>query len=127
MLISAAAHATSSRACVDGPGRRYAVDEILVCPAASISRDRVFAVEYRITLWREGDTRACHPDCDWLEPESSRHAMELRFVPTTAGFHRLDAPSHVPGLEHATALDQRHDGACYGISEPFLPVNVELR
>jgi len=128
LLTRAAAHSTHSRACVDGPGSRYAATDILVCPAAGDGSDQVVSVYYRMARYPEGDTRGCgtgERSCDWLAPTATEHQFQLQFetgasASAQAGMVRLRAPTQVPGMsESATALDAAHDGACYGASPPF--------
>jgi hypothetical protein len=128
LLTVAATHATRSAACVDGPGRRISIDEILVCPAASPGRDRVFDASYRVTTFTEGDTRACAPDCAQLAPATQRsHRARFTFIAERDGF-LLEVPVAVEGLPaDATALGEPHDGDCYGPSESFVPQTVTLR
>lgn len=52
-LVTAATHATTSSACVDGPGWRTRIDEIMVCPGSRDKTQRGFDVSYRVTQWRE--------------------------------------------------------------------------
>lgn len=59
LLTKAASHATESAACVDGPGERVTVDEVLVCPAGSSEKALLVDASYRVTRWAEGDTRGC--------------------------------------------------------------------
>ena len=53
LLTRAAAHSTHSRACVDGPGSRFAATDILVCPAAPDGLDDVVSVYYRMARYPE--------------------------------------------------------------------------
>lgn len=125
LLTRAAAHSTASAACVDGPGKRVAATDVLVCPAAGNGSDTVVSVYYRMATYPEGDTRGCQQpgrSCDWLTPTASEHRVELRFETDAKGRARLRAPSTLPGMsDDATALDHVHDGNCYGVSPKFEP------
>ena len=118
----AAAHATHSRACVDGPGVRVAATDVLVCPAAGNGSDLVVSAFYRMARYPEGDTRGCGTggrDCDWLTPTVTEHRAELRFETDGKGRARLRVPATLPGMEDGTPLDAVHDGNCYGKSPAF--------
>jgi len=126
LLATAAAHATRSSACVDGPGTRATVSDLLVCRIGNDPGGVDVSVSYTVTLHPEGDTRGCNRvrDCDWLEPARSDHCVVLHF---TRADQRatLQLPSSLPGLD-GTPLDRAHDGDCYGPSGPFVPRPVEL-
>jgi len=122
LLTRAAAHATRSNACVDGPGVRVAATDVLVCPAAGNGSDLVVSAFYRMARYPEGDTRGCGTggrDCSWLTPTVSEHRAELRFETDGKGRARLRVPATLPGMDDGTPLDQAHDGKCYGNSPAF--------
>jgi len=127
LLAKAAAHATSSQACVDGPGVRVAVDEILVCPGRIRGDSALMYTRYRVTRTREGDTRICSGrpgGCDWTKPVRSTHYAAFIFV-GKGGAYLLKVPKSVPGMTDATPLDRMHRGGCYGKSGPFVPKPVK--
>ncbi len=133
MLATAAAHGTASAACVDGPGRRLAINDLLVCPAAPKGDQVVFEVFYAVATYPEGDTRACsNPDvdCSHFEPSATEHLIELRFdrkggSKSTEG--SLVDPGALPGFPaDATALSEAHDGNCYGKSPAFTPAVIRV-
>lgn len=121
MLHAAAAHGTRSAACVDGPGQRLAVNDILVCPAAPDGDDVVVQVFYELVTYREGDTRGCSrgQDCSWLDPSATEHLIELRLRRSAKDPKRgtLVDPGPLPGFpDDATPLGEAHQGNCYGES-----------
>ena len=127
LLVKAAAHATSSGACVDASGERVVVDQILVCPGRSSEDSAVFHTRYRVTRTGEGDTRMCSREpggCSWTKPVSTQHFAELRFT-GRGGTYRIEIPPKVPGMEDATPLGQVHEGGCYGKSPAFVPQAVK--
>lgn len=128
LLTKAAAHATRSQACVDGPGIRVAATDILVCPAASTKGETVVSVYYRMARYPEGDSRGCGDagrECDYLTPSIAEHSTELRFEHNAKGQARMRAPDSVPGMgDSATPLSAAHDGNCYGHSAAFAPLWV---
>ena len=129
LLVAATAHATTSGACVDGPGKRITADEILVCPTATKDADtRAFKVAYRITVRPEGDTRGCGGSLEacGMNPTSSRHDAELSFKKAKRGW-LIQIPDALPGIEGMTALGEEHDGDCYGTSSPFKPIVTTLK
>ncbi len=127
LLTAAAGHSTQSSACVDGPGRRVAIDEILVCPAASTDAARRFSATYRVTEFEEGGRQVCGPDCPPRTPSSARHRIELSFAPQGDRFV-LDVPAQVPGgPPDATPLREDHDGKCYGPAPRFVALPIALR
>ncbi|MBL4683958.1 MAG: hypothetical protein JKY37_05170 [Nannocystaceae bacterium] len=125
LLTKAAAHATRSQACVDGPGIRVAATDILVCPAASDDGDTVVSVYYRMARYPEGDSRGCGDsgrECDHLTPSIAEHHTTLSFEHNTKAQARLRTPDSVPGMgADATPLSAAHDGGCYGPSAAFAP------
>jgi len=128
LLIKAAAHATRSGACMDGPGTRVAVDEILVCPKRVRDGKAVVEANYRVGRFNEGDTRMCGrgPNaCGWLKPTFSEHLASFTFT-GKGKVLRLTIPVKLPGLPGMTALDKTHRGGCYGDSGPFVPVTIKL-
>lgn len=127
LLIKAAAHSTSSSACVDGPGERVAVDQILVCPGRVNDDRATVQVSYRVGRFPEGDTRMCGgPNrCDWSKPSHSQQQTTLQFS-GKAKTLRLQLPAALPGLAGMTALDKHHKGGCYGPSGPFEARPVRL-
>jgi hypothetical protein len=126
-LVTASTHATVSNACVDGPGVRVRIDEIHVCPARGDAPDRHFDATYRVTTFREGDTRACTPDCEGLQPRARDHRIAIVFTPDGKRF-TLVPPTTVPGLPaDATPATAAHDGKCYRESPGFVPRPVTLR
>ena len=130
LLTAAAAHGTTSAACVDGRGHRLAVNDILVCPAAPDNGDTVVNLFYQVATYPEGDTRGCKEpgDCEWLTPSSTDVLTKLRFRPGKKKNHGmlvLEAP--LAGFpEDATPLSQEHDGNCYGRSPAFVPAEIPL-
>lgn len=118
MLTVAATHATRSAACVDGPGRRIAIDEILVCPTTGRGATTFgVAATYRVTELGEGGRGYCTPKCP--EPRVERGRVELTFTKSGEGWV-LQVPPSIPGLpEDATGIDRAHDGDCYGKSPAF--------
>jgi hypothetical protein len=128
LLTMAAAHATRSAACVDGPGTRTTVDEILVCPARD-DQDVIMAVSYRVGSYHEGDSRACGAnDCGWLKPDFQSHRTQVRFERLSAPGHvRVRIPASLPGIAEMTPLDQQHEGDCYGQVGPFVPDDIALK
>ena len=127
LLTVASTHATRSAACVDGPGHRVTIDEILVCPLAPDGPRRPFAVTYRVSTWPEGGRQVCPGKCPPVEPEVTHQRTELAFRSAKAG-HVIEPPSTLPGLPlDATPATSPHDGDCYGKSEPFVPRPLELR
>lgn len=122
LVTRAAAHATRSKACVDGSGRRVAATDLLVCPGGPDGTAQKVKVFYRMAVYPEGDTRACgrYVECDWLTPTVTEHLVELRLQSAGKGTLVLDVPKTLPGMDaDATPLDQVHDGDCYGNSPPF--------
>jgi hypothetical protein len=126
LLTMAAAHATRSAACVDGPGMRVTVDEVLICPQDRGQREIVLVASYRVGRHQEGDTRGCG-DCSWTKPRFSMHQTHVRFRRTTErGPFRMDVPAGLPGIPNMTPLDQKHEGDCYGSIGPFVPEDLAL-
>lgn len=126
LLIKAAAHSTSSGACVDGPGTRVAVDRILVCPKDVREGRAVVEANYRVGRFPEGDTRMCRNPCEWIKPTFSEHLATFTFA-GKGKVLRLQLPTKLPGLEGMTPLDKPHSGGCYGESGPFQAAEVKLR
>lgn len=127
LLTVAGTHATTSSACVDGPGHRVTLDEILVCPAAPDGARRPFAVTYRVSTWNEGGRQVCAGKCPPVKPELSYQRTELVFRSDKAGYV-IEPPGSLPGLPlDATPVTAAHDGDCYGKSEPFVPRAIALR
>ncbi|MEM9455946.1 MAG: hypothetical protein AAGF11_17330 [Myxococcota bacterium] len=125
-MTVAATHATTSAACVDGPGRRVTIDEILVCPRAPDGSRRPYAVDYRVTTWPEGGRQVCGAECPPVVPDRTRHQIELSFE-MNGGKLLLEPPASLPGLPlDSTAAAQGHDGNCYGKSPGFLPQPLSL-
>lgn len=130
LLVAAAAHGTRSRACVDGPGQRLAVNDVLVCPAPPQGDDVVVKVFYQVVTYPEGDTRGCGDarDCSWLTPTASDHLVDLhlrRGKDPARG--TLVDPGPLPGFpDDATPLGDLHDGNCYGKSPAFVPAEITL-
>ena len=126
LLVKAAAHATRSSACVDGPGERVVVDQILVCPGRINKARALLYARYLVTRTREGDTRMCGrlpSGCSWTKPVATFHHAAFEFSAHGRGY-RILLPSKVPGLEDATPLSKSHNGGCYGKSGPFVPRTV---
>lgn len=128
LLTIAGTHATRSAACVDGPGQRVTLDEILVCPLGPDGTRRPFGVTYRVTTWEEGGRQVCPGGkCPPVEAEHTYHRIDVAFR-SEAGKHVLDVPSSVPGLPlDATPVTAAHDGDCYGSSPAFVPQPLALR
>ena len=124
LLTVAATHATTSAACVDGPGRRIAIDEILVCPTKRTDAMMGVAATYRVTEFGEGGRGYCQPKCP--APKVERARLDVTFVKLREAW-KLDVPASIPGLpDDATPVDEPHDGDCYGKSERFLPRPVAI-
>jgi len=124
LLDEAAAHASWSSACMDGPGKRMTVDQVAVCRGPRHGRRWQYYVRYRVTRSREGDTRMCgrRPgDCAWRIPVSSVQYTVLSFSLLRHRRMRIVLPkvSALSGLEDATPLDKPHNGRCYGKRGPF--------
>ena len=124
LLDEAAAHASASSACMDGPGMRMTVDQVAVCRGPRHGRRWQYYVRYRVTRSREGDTRMCgrRPgNCAWRIPVSSVHYAVLAFSLLRHRRMRIVIPkvSALSGLEDATPLDKPHNGRCYGKRGPF--------
>ncbi|MCA9654108.1 MAG: hypothetical protein KC501_29565, partial [Myxococcales bacterium] len=130
LLTAAAAHGTRSSACVDGPGARLAINDVLVCPAAPQGGDVVVKVFYQVVTYPEGDTRGCGQgrDCSWLTPTASEQLVELRLRKgKDPARGTLVDPGPLPGFpEDATPLGEAHDGNCYGKSPAFVPAEISL-
>jgi hypothetical protein len=127
LLTVAGTHATRSAACVDGPGQRVTLDEILVCPLGPDAARRPFGVTYRVTTWDEGGRQMCAGKCPPVEPEHTFHRIDVTFVPGKGG-HVIEPPKSLPGLPlEATAVTAAHDGDCYGKSDAFEPRPIPLR
>jgi len=127
LLTVAGTHATRSAACVDGPGQRVTLDEILVCPLGRDGARRSFGVTYRVSTWDEGGRQACAGKCPPVEAEHTFHRIDVAFVAGKGGFV-IEPPKAVPGLPlDATALTAAHDGDCYGPSAAFEPRAIPLR
>lgn len=127
LLTVAGTHATHSSACVDGPGHRVTIDEILVCPMAPDGARRPFAVTYRVSTWDEGGRQVCGAKCPPVEPAISHQRTELSFRSDKGGYV-IEPPSTLPGLPlDATPVTTPHDGDCYGKSEAFVPRPIPLR
>ena len=125
-LVTAATHATSSSACVDGPGHRVAIDEILVCPQGSDGGARTFAATYRVSSWEEGGQQACGGSCPEVVPDRTEQRIIMSFRSAADGRLLLEPPSAVPGLPpDATPPTRDHDGDCYGKSPAFVPTSVK--
>lgn len=121
MMTVAATHATTSSACVDGPGHRVTIDEILVCPRARDGTRQPYAVDFRVTTWPEGGRQICGGKCPPVVPEQTQHQVELLFRVDGAQLV-LEPPASLPGLPpDATPVGQAHDGDCYGKSPAFAP------
>jgi hypothetical protein len=125
LLTVAATHATKSAACVDGPGRRIAIDEILVCPTTGSGGATMgFAATYRVTEFGEGGRGYCQPECPQPKVGHARLDVELEKTGTD---YTLRIPKTIPGLPRdATPVDQAHDGDCYGKSRAFSPQPIAL-
>ena len=124
LLTVAATHATTSNACVDGPGRRVAIDEILVCPTTGKTTTQGFAATYRVTEFSEGGQGHCTPECP--PPRVERGRIDVVFEKKGDAFV-LKVPRAIQGLPRdATPIDEAHDGDCYGKSRPFTPLTVAL-
>lgn len=120
-LTISATHATESAACVDGPGRRITIDEILVCPSDRDTERAAFDVTYRVTRWDEGGRQTCGQNCPPVTPEHTAHRTRLT-MNVVEGELVLDAPKDLPGLPpDATPATQPHDGDCYGKSPAYSP------
>lgn len=127
LLTVAGTHATRSAACVDGPGQRVTLDEILVCPLGRDGDRRPFGVTYRVTTWDEGGRQVCAGKCPPVEPEHTFHRIDVAFVAGKGGFV-IEPPLQVPGLPlDATVVTAAHDGDCYGPSAAFEPRPIPLR
>ncbi len=127
LLTAAGTHATRSAACVDGPGHRVTLDEILVCPLAPDGTRRPFGVTYRVTTWPEGGRRVCPGVCPPVEAEHTFHRIDLAFRPE-GGKYVIEPPASMPGLPlDATPVTAAHDGDCYGSSPAFVPQPLALR
>jgi hypothetical protein len=150
LLSKAASHATKSSACVDGPGMRVAVDQVLVCPVRQDRNLVTVDAIYRITRWAEGDTRRCgrrqlqlksdkddsetkpernQPDLCSGTPAVSKHRMRFSFKRKGKNF-RIEVPKKIQGFSgpwvNMTPLDKVHNGGCYGKSGPFVPARIRL-
>ncbi|MCK5798712.1 MAG: hypothetical protein KAI47_16080 [Deltaproteobacteria bacterium] len=126
LLAEAAAHASQSSACKDGPGLRVTVDQIKACRGPRRGRQIAYHVRYRVTHTREGDTRGCgrRPgDCSWTRPVSSTHYATNAFPRLRENRVRvvIPKPATLSGLKNATPLDKPHNGGCYGKRKPFRP------
>jgi hypothetical protein len=128
LLTVAGTHATRSAACVDGPGQRVTLDEILVCPLAPDGTRRPFGVTYRVTTWEEGGRRVCPGGkCPPVEPEQTFHRVDVAFEPE-GGKYVIELPKSLPGLPlDSTSITTAHDGDCYGPSPAFEPRPIPLR
>lgn len=127
LLTVAGTHATRSAACVDGPGQRVTIDEILVCPLAPDGARRSFGVTYRVATWDEGGRQVCAGKCPPVTAEHTFHRIDVAFAPGKGG-HVIEPPSVVPGLPlDATPVTTAHDGDCYGNSPAFEPRPLPLR
>jgi hypothetical protein len=127
LLTVAGTHATRSAACVDGPGQRVTLDEILVCPLGPDGARRPFGVTYRVATWDEGGRQVCAGKCPPVEPEHTFHRIDVAFVPGKGGYV-IEPPKSVSGLPlEATAVTAAHDGDCYGSSPAFEPRAIPLR
>jgi hypothetical protein len=127
LLAVAGTHATRSAACVDGPGQRVTLDEILVCPLGPDGARRPFGVTYRVTTWDEGGRQTCAGKCPPVEPEHTFQRIDVTFAPGKDGYV-IEPPKSVPGLPlDATAVTAAHDGDCYGSSPAFAPRAIPLR
>lgn len=127
LLTVAGTHATRSAACVDGPGQRVTLDEILVCPLGRDGARRAFGVTYRVTTWDEGGRQVCAGKCPPVEAEHTFHRIDVAFVPHKDGF-AIEPPKTLPGLPlDATPVTAAHDGDCYGPSAAFEPRAIPLR
>lgn len=128
LLTVAGTHATRSAACVDGPGQRVTLDEILVCPLGRDGARRPFGVTYRVTTWDEGGRQVCAGKCPPVEASHTFHRVDVAFVPHKDGFAIEPPKSLLPGLPlDATAVTAAHDGDCYGPSAAFEPRVIALR
>jgi hypothetical protein len=127
LLTVAGTHATRSAACVDGPGQRVTIDEVLVCPLAPDGTRRPFGVTYRVTTWNEGGRQVCAGKCPPVEGEHTFHRVDVTFAPGKGG-HVIEPPKSLPGLPlDATLVTTEHDGDCYGKSPAFEPQPLPLR
>jgi len=127
LLTVVGTHATRSAACVDGPGQRVTLDEILVCPLGNDGARRKFGVTYRVTTWEEGGRQTCAGKCPPVVPEHTFHRIDVGFAPGKSG-HVIELPKSLPGLPlDATAVTAAHDGDCYGKSDAFEPRAIVLR
>jgi hypothetical protein len=127
LLTVAGTHATRSAACVDGPGQRVTLDEILVCPLAPDGVRRPFGVTYRVTTWDEGGRQVCAGKCPPVVPEHTFHRIDVTFAPAKGGYV-VEPPKSVPGLPlDATPVTTAHDGDCYGPSPAFEARAIALR
>jgi hypothetical protein len=148
LLTKAASHATQSSACIDGPGQRAVVDQVLVCPARKDKKEVTVDAEYQVTRWAEGDTRMCGqtklrprpklpgedgeaavknhlPDLCSGTPAISKHRMRFRFLRKGKALE-IEIPKAILGLEEMTPLNKVHKGGCYGESGPFKPARIKL-
>jgi hypothetical protein len=124
LLTVAATHATTSSACVDGPGRRVAIDEILVSPTTGKTATMGFAATYRVTEFSEGGQGHCRPECP--QPRVERGRIDVVFEKKGDAF-ALKVPSSIQGLPRdATPVGNAHDGDCYGKSRAFAPQPIDL-
>lgn len=129
LLTRAAAHSTKSSACVDGPGERVVVDQILVCPGRSTRSLATMRARYQVIRQGEGDTRMCARQpggCSWTRPRATTHHAVFTFVRKKGGY-QIQLPGTVPGMKDATPLNRAHDGGCYGKSGPFTPLVLQPR
>lgn len=127
LFTVAGTHATRSAACVDGPGQRVTLDEILVCPLAPDGPRRRFGVTYRVTTWEEGGGQVCPGKCPPVEPQHTFHRVDVTFAPRDGGY-AIEPPKSLPGLPFdATAVTAPHDGDCYGKSPAFEPRPIPLQ
>jgi hypothetical protein len=130
LLTVASTHATRSAACVDGPGQRVTIDEILVCPLRPDGPRRPFGVTYRVTTWDESGGQICAGKCPPVVPEHTYHRIDVTFGPRPhKDGHAIEPPtSLLPGLPpDATPVTAVHDGDCYGPSPAFEPRPIPLR
>jgi len=148
LLTKAASHATSSSACIDGPGERVVVDQVLVCPASEDKNAVKVDASFQVTRWAEGDTRMCgqmrlpkgpeelakpeemdsgetQPDLCSGTPGISHHRMRFSFARQGKSLV-IQVPVQIAGLENMTPLNEVHKGGCYGQSGPFVPARIRL-
>lgn len=125
-LTRVSTHGTRSDACADGEGHRLRIDEINVCPGGTVGGTKTFDASFRVTTFEDGNSGLLREDPQTPPPETSIQLARFVFRPAGSGF-KLDTTVEVGGLyAEATSPISPHDGECYGPSQPFVPVVVEL-